>query len=473
MAREPVLRKMDVKIEVDHWEWTLTSAKVTATYDLTPLAIAFNWQKSIKNPMGGCTSNFLPQLGSISLIELVNPMDIIRIYEFGTLKFVGYIRKVSFTGTIASDGKPSRVVSITATAMGGLFQESQLGLNLFLLQKDLSYQNAAVQLSTTIADACKSDGKQIGVIIKTIIDAWLTFVSSVSGGTAYSSWFSQNIDYQTGLQNTLIPGYPREFWAFTGTEDTLTLWQILQKFAEVPFYELWFDNGPRTVYMNGSNVSLSEKTCLVCRPTPFNGTVQGGVVGKAFDSLPLKTIPLTHLTKYDLNKSMEEVYTFYIAHPSNLTTTERYLIASGQFAKDDIKMSKYLYKPMTLQMFYARMGDAIKDAGLTPTGSGDIDNTAKDGAESLKNWYAQSDSMLSGAILMMVPKNPGNDIQIGDKIEIEDIKGSFYAESVAHSWKYASTLTSSLNVTRGLNGVKQIDLANRIFKTMKQGRWGK
>jgi hypothetical protein len=473
MAKEPVVRRMSIKIEVQHWEWTRSSSRATQIYDFTSLAISYNWQKSIKTPMGGCTINFLPQLADKSLIELIDPLDIVRISEFGTVKFVGYVRKVSFTGTMSPDGKPTRVVSLTATAMGGIFQEAQLGLNLFLLQKNLDYQNAATSMSTAIADSCKSTSNKIGVIIKAIIDQWLSFVGKVSVTTAYPSWFSQHIDYSAGLQNTDVPGLPREFRAFTGAEESLTLWQMLQKFGEVPFYEMWFDNGPRKVSINGSDVTFTDdKTYLIIRPTPFNGTVKSGSVGTAFDSLPLKTVPLTHLTKYDLNKSMEEVYSFYIVHPSVFDLQERYLVASGLASKDDDKIAKYLYKPLQMQLFYMRLGDPAKNAGLVPEGAQDLYDNTKDAADSLKNWFSKSDVHLSGAILMMVPKTPENDILIGDKIEIEGIKGSFYVESVAHSWKYQGTLTSNLNITRGLDGENQIDLANKIFKTMKQGKIG-
>ena len=473
MTREPVVRRMSIKIEVQHWEWTRSSSRATQIYDLTQLAISYNWQKSIKTPMGGCTVNFLPQLEDKSLIELIDPLDIVRIFEFGTVKFVGYVRKVSFTGTMSSDGKPNRVVTLTATSMGGIFQEAQLGLNLFLLQENLDYQNAATSMSTAIADATKSTSNKIGVVIKTIIDKWLDFVNTVSVTTAYASWFTQNIDYSAGLQNTETPGFPREFRAFTGAEESLNLWQMLQKFGEVPFHEMWFDNGPRKVSINGSDVTFTDnKTYLIIRPTPFNGTVKSGSEGKAFDSLPLKTVPLTHLTKYDLNKSMEEVYSFYIAHPSVFDLQERYLVVSGQASKDDDKISKYLYKPLQMQLFYTRLGDAAQNASLTPEGLQDLKNESKNAADSLKNWFSKSDVMLSGAILMMVPKKPENDVWIGDKIEIEGIKGNFYVESVAHSWKYQGTLTANLNITRGLDGENQIDLANKIFKTMKQGKIG-
>jgi hypothetical protein len=473
MTIEPVVRRMVIKVEVDHWEWSSTS-RVKETFDLTPLVVSYQWQKSIKTPMGGCSITCLPQLIDRAIIEIVDPMDVVRVSEFGTVKFVGYVRKVSFTGTIQSDGKPSRVCIITATSMGGIFQESNLGANLFLLQKSPEFFNAAQDLATKIADKCKQDAP-IGDVVKTVVDTWLTFVDTASGSTAYRNWFNNLIDYETGLAETKVPGFAREWMAFTGTEENLTLWQLLEKFGEAPFYELWFDTGPRKVVAGTSTISLqggtAPKTCLICRPTPFNGTVDyQGVNHNYFDTLGVKTVPKSHLVKYDLNKSMEEVYTFYISHPAIWNMQDVLLVATGQAVKDDTKIAKYLYRPLTVQEFYGRIGDAEKDASVSPDNTKDLEDSLKYGATTLKNWFQYSDIMLSGAILMMVPKKPENDVWIGDKIELEGLTGHFYVESVQHSWKYQGNLTSSLNVTRGLDGVRSIVLANKMFKTMKQAK---
>jgi hypothetical protein len=472
---DPTLRKMSLKVEVDAWSWG-SSSKVSNTFDITPLAISWQWQKSIKTPAGGCTITCLPQLGNDSLIELINPMDVVRISEFGTVKFVGYIRRISFSGTIdPSGGKPQRVVVLSIASMGAILQESNLGSNLFLMKKSLNFVNKAADLSVTIADLCKQENRTIGDIVQAIISTWLDFIDGVSGSTAYSNWFNSLIDYQKGLTNTKVPGYAREFMAFHGTEETLSLWDVLTKFAETPFYELWFDSGPRKVMMETKESDFSDsdsKTYLMCRRTPYNGSVSfvDGSTQDLFDSLKPVKVPLNLLRKYDLNKSMEEVYTFYISRPAIWNMQDRLLVATGEARLDEAKMGKYLYRPLTVQQFYERIGDAQKNAGLVPNNLTDLQDSLSAGALTLKNWYQYNDIMLSGAILMMVPTNPENDVRIGDRIELEGLQGAFYVESVSHSWKYGDPLTASLNVTRGIDGQSEISLANKIFKTMKQGQ---
>lgn len=308
--------------------------------------------------------------------------------------------------------------------------------------------------------------------INQLIGFWLNFVTTLSGSSTYASWFNSYIDYSVGLQGTDLPGCLREFTPFTGEEETLSLWDILQKFAAVPFYELWLDTGPRSVSISGTNVQLpSSKEYLVSRVSPFNGYVSpNGATLNFFDAISPKTITLDHLVKYDLNKSMEDVFTFYLTIPAAWDMNNLLLVATGEAVVDQARLSQYLYRPMNVQLFYTRIGTPTKSASVSPDGESQLDTTLKGYAQTLMNWYQFNDRSLSGAIVSMVPSHPENDIRIGDKIEIEGITGDFYVESVAHSWSYGGRLEANINITRGLNGIQPIDLSNKIFRTMRQGQ---
>lgn len=465
--RTPVLT-----FEIIRWDWNSGKRRDGQPINITPAVMNFQWQKTIKSPQGGASLTLIPQIGGTHFLDFLNPMDVVQIKEFGVLKFQGFIRSVQSTGKIdKSSGKPTRLVSLRVMGFGNLYVEGSLGLNLYIKLEKYDIAATMEQFAAKLADAVIKE-QSFASVVGTIIDEWYGYLREL-GATKYVNYLNTFIDYQTGLAGKRVPGYPRQLRLFQAESEQQTIWNILNRVVEPPFNEVWFDNGPRSVYYE-QNENLSpakptqvnldrEKTYLIIRATPFNGTVINGNERAAWDSLPAKTVPLGYLTQFNLNKTMDESYSFYLVEPSIMDMKNLELVAMGSEAFDTEAFEKYLYRPLVKQQFYTR--DFEEGETAAAANYQDIFQVSKDGAETLRNWYELNDQYLSGNFTINVPSDAAVDPMIGDKIAFEGLDDAyFYCEGVGHSWTYGGSLTSNLSVTRGYGLQKPIELQDRIFK---------
>ena len=89
-------RKPDIKITVDRWDWDSVQQKDTV--DITSLCTSYTFQKSIKSPDSGANIDIIPQRDDFNVMDDLNPLDVVKIFEFGKQKFQGYIKRMPFTG---------------------------------------------------------------------------------------------------------------------------------------------------------------------------------------------------------------------------------------------------------------------------------------------------------------------------------------------------------------------------------------
>jgi hypothetical protein len=138
------------------------------------------------------------------------------------------------------------------------------------------------------------------------------------------------------------------------------------------------------------------------------------------------------------------------------------MVAHGAMAVDEFNFKKYLYKPLSMRMFFASVSD--RKGTKTEDLINSIKDDSLDAAQTLLNWYQDNDKFLSGAMSMMVHEDRDQDVYIGEKISLEGLDGSFYSEGIAHQWTYGGPLIKNISVTRGFNGEVPIELKNQIFK---------
>lgn len=447
-------RRVNIKIEVDLWE----GGSKTDTLDITKSVLNYRFQKSIKTPMGSCQMAMLPQRTDTHILDIVKPMDVVRISEFGIVKFIGYVKRVSYSGSIARDGDPAREATITANQFGGLLQEASIGYAFgYAFGEDLL--SAAAKLNKEMLDALV-DGLKYSEVIALLADSFVTFLQDTGAGS-FTTYLDAYLDVSTGLTASTVPLLPRQYDIYTGTEEVITFWQVAEQIAQRPFNELWIDNGPRKVFIDGSDVEFRDRSTLVFRETPFDGTV-GGASTTAFQDLPEKVVDKDHLTRFDLARSMDEVYTIYSVKEATFQLSDIARVLLGQFEVDSERAGRYLFKPLITELFYTRF-EAAQDTKVEAPAS-EVETTGKQYAQTLKAWFEHNDEYLSGAITMMVPDDNDLDPKIGDKIRVYGIEGFFYVEGIAHQWQYQGPLVSNLTVTRGWNRSQKIELKDRIFR---------
>lgn len=453
-------RKIKLRIEVDLWKWPAGS--LSDTEDITSDVLNYRFQKSIKNPAGSCQISMIPQRTKTHIMDIINPMDVVKIYEFDTLKFVGTVTRISYSGSIGRDGKPNRDATITCQQMGGLFTTASVGLGLGTAlgrPSDFLF-NAATSLNLNLRNAV-ADGISFAEITALVIDSFRDYLTEL-GGQNFATYMDQYIDASTGLAASESPRLPRSFELFSGTEQSVNLWQLLEQMVERPFNELWIDNGPRNVNIEGSNVALPEKACMVFRPTPFNGTAIAGANDAAFDGLPTVNVDRNHLLSFNLSRSMDEVYTMYSVKEAAFMLSDIARLLLGQAVVDEERVGKYLLKPLITELFFTRM--ETKEGDSQELTEGQMASAAEQSATTLFNWFKNNDLFLSGAISHMVPEDNEEDPKIGQKVSVYGIEGYFYVEGIAHLWNYQGPLRSDLTITRGFNRGERIELKDRIFK---------
>lgn len=467
--RTPVLTFILIR-----WDWEAGKRRDKAGLDITHMVQLFQWQKSIKNPTANCTITIIPQYKNDHLLDFLSTMDVLEIREFGRLKFHGYIKNIGASGQIQSTGAPSRTVQLSVQNFGGLFLEGQLGVNMFM--KMSTYKNLGViinKFTGKMSDALTSGGTY-AEIVGLIIEEWFLFLEANNAST-YRRYIDEWMDLTTGLSGQTIIGVPESLAMFKVSDQEMSLWSVLQKVVEAPFNEMWFDVGPRSVSFE-ANANLTgrsklvkfseDKTYLVLRQTPFNKTVINGTEKDLWNSLPIKILPMNHLTKWDLNKTMDESYSFYMVSPTLFDPGDLALLAQGIPVFDEDAFNKYLYRPLTHNMFYKRKSSNVKSEVDSEAQRNYLDDV-KDKAQTLKNWFEKNDQYLSGSLTMHVPKYAGFDPDIGERCQLEGIDGTFYIEAITHTWQYEKPLFSHVTVTRGYGTGKAIELRDKIFKRGK------
>ncbi len=471
-----IIRTPVLTFTLIRWDWKAGKRKDRDGIDITNLVYRSQWQKTIKSPIANGAITMIPQYKGYHALDFISVMDVIEIREFGRLVFQGYIWKIGATGQITPTGTPSRYVTLSLSSMGRLLVEGQLGLNMFIIAG--SYMDIASkmkQFAGKLADVLLED-REYAEILKVIIDEWFTFLES-NGASSYQRYLTEWIDFTTGLSGKTVSPVPRDLQLFYASDQQMTLWETLLKVVESPFNELWCDNGQRTIWYEqnknltptkpGSTTLSDEKTYLILRQTPFNGTMLNGVEKNLWDSLPIKQIPMNYYTRWDLNKSAEEVYSVYMVAPATFNPGELELLARGVYEVDEDALNKYLYRPLNNTLFFDRMAEH-DDVKLEKNAQTQLNKYVEDKAQTLKNWFKLNDQYLSGSISMNVAQNDKYNPYIGERIQLEGMGNtSFYVEGVAHTWNYQQPLIANISVTRGYGLQKPIELKDKIFKRGK------
>lgn len=452
-------RVIDIKIEIDRW----SGGSLQESKDVTRDIENYRFQKSIKAPQGSCQLSILPQSATTHIMDIIKPMDVVRIREFGVVKFLGYITRVSYDGMINPDGKPARHATITCQQFGGLLVSAAIGLGLgtALGKEDDPFVAGATELLVAIRNLVDEDGTTFAELVGALYTNFRDYLSAI-GATNFLTYLDTYFDAESGLTSAETPAIPRTVELYTGTEQSLTFWQLAEQLVQRPFNELWIDNGTRQVSIDGQNVDLPEKACLVFRPAPFNGTVTATGSVDRWDELPIIEVSNDHLIRFDLARSMEEVYTFYSVKEPAYDFADNLRLLYGIPSVDEDRVGTYLFRPFVSELFYTRVLDTKGE--IQQFTKGQAETVAQRAADTLLNWFQHNDEFLSGVIQMMVPSDPSLDPRIGDKVRVYGIDGEFYVEGIAHTWSYLGALKSDLTVTRGYNKQRSIELKDRIFR---------
>ena len=450
-----VSRVIDVGAEIDIWDRRLNAKTLTFNVGQREL-LSYTYQKTIKNPHASATVTFTPQfaISKRHFFNHIKPLDVVRIYEFGQLKFIGFIRNMNASGMINDDGSPQRSITLTLSGMGGYLSEAKIGINAYIFgqsEEDTlnAFVNTQENFQAMIAEMVGQDNSlSYNELVNFVFDTWLNLLDEISGNTRARNLINEYFDITAGVGRFARPLWPKEWDLYQGNYEDITIWSLLDNLLDTPFNELFFDEGPRKIVINGSVVNLNaEKTHLILRNTPFNGSVSdsGSGIQNRFDSLP--PILVENVVRYDLSRSMDEVYTLYTTSPPiwNLSVLET--VASGFSVPDSEKFGKYLYRPLNVKLNSIRLPS--RDNASLDERAQSVTDRVQGTANTLKRWFENNDAFLNGVLTINVPEDSNEDPRIGEKVELAGVAGYFYCESITHVWNYGRALTSHVGVTRG------------------------
>ena len=456
-----------IKVEWDKWDWN--KGKISYTTNITYLIRSYSFQKSIKSPEGSGELTLSPRLTRDNtglyknLLDLMEDRDVIRIYEYDVLKFVGYIDTVGLSGWLDQSGKPTRVCKVPLKFMGNILAESSVGLGMGrIIGNETATVAAAHQLQVAIADAML-DGLSYAELITVVVDNWKSLLEEV-GSKVYLTYLDTYFDFSVAVSTENRPILPKRLTLYDGTETSINLWSILMSLVEPPFNELWIDCGPRKVRVAGKNIDLPDKkVAIVFRDTPFDGTVNpsNGVIENKFSDLPAVDLANKYLTRYDLSRSGKEAVSVFGVVPAAFDFEQTTLELLGTIIVSDLNLSKYQYKTLIQQLFYIRTESP--DSPDVDISSAKYNDVLLNMSNTLKNWFEHNSKMVSGTLQMVVPpKNP--DPVIGTRLSPElTPDGFFYVEAIVHQFTYPTALTSTLTVTRGYGKTAPISFNHGAF----------
>jgi hypothetical protein len=456
-----------VKVIIDTWDWN--KGEKSGEIDITKQVLRYTFQKTIKSTEGVSTITLTPIINGDNALNVLNSKDVVRIIEYDITKYVGYIEDVNYSIVVNQDGKISTGVSISAKSIGNIVAEASVGASLGVLlkqQEDLLAKEALVLMTNLLELVNANTPPTYAVLIRTIINSMFNIVEAV-GVTSYRKFFDYYFDFETAITSKFSYSLPKTATLFYGSEEQLTLWSLITPLIESPLMEMWFDTGKRNVSIDKENVAMADgKQYLVVRNTPFNGTAHGDRPSDYFTSLEEYKVTADMCVSINIGKSCREAYSVFTAMPTGLDMSNLALTLFGTTVKNQANLNKYLYKPLTLPLFFTRKESFGSNSDRESTDS--LDLSAQDISETLKNWFENNDTYMNGVVKIVVPNK--DDIPIGTKVYLEPVQGYFYCEGVTHTYVYSGGLSSDLVLTRGVDKSDgPIKLKDRIFRIEQGG----
>jgi hypothetical protein len=444
VVRTPIIKVEIIRPDYLSATYAVKDNNIFSTFNYPNVLVSYEFKDSLRTIENQFSLNLTlakNEKGD-NWYDLIYLNDLVFIYEFDELKFIGIVRNKRYASQMGSDG-PERSIAISGLSLAGLLAQFKIIIDQFLYAGTQTAIQANQQLKAKLQEL-NGAGAPMGRIIKTIYDAFFTFAldmgrqiekeNKMAFPFGIKNIIDKFVEFDTGISDDIVLKYPIALSIYnTGEND---VWSILQGLLTPPFYELFFR----------FNSSLG-KYSGVFRQAPFEST--------AWLSLPVSWCPAVYIHDHNFGVSTDEIFTYYLClvAGSGYTDSKGILLSSESTgygslsATDQEKWAIYGYRPLITEFKYFDTDQ--KSTYLT------VAETMKSLAEMLKRWYQHNDEFLSGTITVnTIPRNYNdskygklNSPRIGDKFYLAG--GEFYIEEITHSWRYGGPMSTILGVSRG------------------------
>jgi len=379
--------------------------------------------------------------------------DLVLIIEFDKIRYCGYIESIRLSAKMSTGGKPDRRILVSGGNMGKMLASFKLIMDKFLYIGTAFAEDASNELKARLAEE-NAKGSRIFDILKPIYESFMKLTLKMGltnpQGKGLKAILDYYIDYESEFSKELLIRYPIALTLYQVGENSI--WDIWSALVHPPLNELF-----------GRWHSSREKFQLVFRETPFDSG--------NWRNLKKNVIPPQIVTSYDIGKSDQEVFTFYASTmPGQLTWKEALGIDGNSVYMDEVKWSKYGYRPLIVtNRYYNR--DKVE--GIS---TDEVIQEMRKISMKMWNWFFANDELCSGTLEIMTidPKewrgskeyeglqNP----RVGEKIGL--LKGEFYIEEADHSWSYKGPMITKLSLSRGYKYNPDGTMDNPIYGAEKR-----
>jgi hypothetical protein len=362
---------------------------------------------------------------NILLFEVIKPRDFVFIYINNKLKFIGVIENSLYASSI-SGNTIGISYTLSGYGIGGLISRFafilDIGLYPDLLKKgQYADAEAAQDELLTALNISLSQGDSLENGVKMIMNAFFKLAQRVTSLKYGLPYIIESL-YKVEVSSELKAKFPLTTNFISYNENNL--WQILSGIFPVPTYEIF-----------GHIDESDEKFKFIMRETPFNPS--------DWAALKLHKIDPVLLTSFTLERSDQEVYTYYLASISgNGYTRNEQVFVSGSVI-DEEKWPIYGHIPLMSENKFVA-------ADRMPSTKENPKQINERITKELYEQYRHNDEMVKGRFTLkyIEDEKKGFTIpRIGEKIAIFDCE--FYVTEVTVILSHSESTSVTLGVNRG------------------------
>jgi hypothetical protein len=382
--------------------------------------------------------------------ERLRPFDVVYIWEFAELRYIGIVHDINISANISSDSS-ARQITVSGSYILSILSSFNIILNQYLMAAPVTATGANVKLFDELSQYAPM-GSPVSSMLKTIYRSFMSYMSTIGQvveGDGVSNLVTGTIDMDNGMSNETITQFDlhMDFYQVGGTN----LWNMFQTLCPAPIYELF------------GRINSSTKKCdLVFRETPFDmksltpDWQSESAIPTGWNALPLTLLPMHYVSNYNFTISDREVYTFFegILEGAGYNESGPLLLDNGDPSSpskstigtvsiDTEHWKRYGYRPMLASFRYFDRNQAFANY------TGAAKAMALLGAR-LLDWNNGNDYQLNGSLTMMTNDPTKLDTpRVGNRLQIAGTDLQFYIEETSHHFSYGSPMTTQLTLKRG------------------------
>ena len=430
------------KITLSHFSGNSCEVYNTFFSDNNKTLNSYSWERSINNFSGSFSFSFkeLPEADKDLLMDKIQNLDIVHIYEHDKLVFIGIITDISCS---AQSGSFQKSVSVQGKSIEYLFEMLQISLDVTALAWANKASNEGLNITfLTEINEKDSSGKTKKTSVKNGLSyAFNSFTKCVLNYKEVSSVEILNmIQYFYEIKNT-----ESDFENILETDNLEFHYPISSQLYQnktIKYFEFIRNLLPEPVYEVFGKFDENDKLKICVREVPFREEV--------WDNLRATLIQPVILLSYSFARSCSEVYTTFLSYlEGTLLAPDYYKKINGStigYAAQKAvvsKIGKYGYRPLEVTFIGFYNGKTEEEQ---KEGNDALNKEIETLNENLAQWFGHIDEMYNGSISVanvdgFTPAKIGERIQLGSN--------EFYVISEKHTWSYGSTPVIEYSIDRG------------------------